>query len=154
MSEEKSKVEKKEEEHNEFGVDLSKFSFSNASKRLSHKDSERRQHEAMKLIRVQISPNDDNKKNYEGEIFCVRNKVSEGVKKFVPFHRPTHIPTILYNMLKNKKCQKFRAEQTSNGSKVIIPYEMPAYNIAVLPPLTPEEFNAIRDRQLAEGRNL
>ena len=152
MSEEK-KVEAAPKEP-DFGVNLDTFSFATSSKRMNKLDSERRQREAMKLIRVIITPNDDNKKNYEGEIFCVRNKVFEGVKKFVPFHRATHIPQILYNMIRNKKCQKFRKERNSRGIETVTSFSMPAYNISVLPPLTAAEFNAIRDRQLAEGKTL
>lgn len=146
--------DKKEQKELEFGVDLEHFSFANASHRVTKRDSEIRQRNAMKLIRVMISPNDDNKTSYDGEIFCVRNKVFEGVKKFVPFHKPTHIPMILYNMIKNKKCQKYKRERNSLGSVTVTRFQIPAYNIQVLPPLTSAEFNAIRERQLAESKSL
>ena len=101
---------------------------------------------AMRLVRCQISCNNPNKTSYQGEIFSARNK-------FIPFNVPTHIPTILLNMIKEKKLQTFVTEKLPNGMQTKRSKLVPEYNIQVLAPLTPEEFNAIRQKQLAEGNN-
>ena len=109
-------------------------------------------HKAMKLIRCRVTCNNPNKRNYTGDIFCARNAVIPEVKKFIPFNVPTHIPQILYNMLKEKQLQQFVSEKLPNGNQVKRSKLVPEYNIEVLDPLTPEEFNAIKQRQLAEGK--
>ena len=108
---------------------------------------------AMKLVRVQISCNNPNKTSYQGEIFSARNKFIPEVKKFVPFNVPTHVPQVLLNMIKEKKLQTFVTEKLPNGMQTKRSKLVPEYSITVLSPLTPEEFNAIRQKQLAEGNN-
>ena len=106
---------------------------------------------AMKLVRVQISCNNPNKGSYQGEIFSARNKYIPEVKKFIPFNVPTHIPQILLNMIREKNLQTFVTEKLPNGLQTRRSKLVPEYNIQILSPLTPEEFNAIRQKQLAEG---
>ena len=116
---------------------------------------EREEHDvykkALKLIRCNVICNNPNKKSYSGEIFCARNKSIPEVKKFIQFNTPTHIPQILYNMLKEKKVQLFKKTRVK-GVDVTTPYLANEYTIEVLPSLTPEEFEAIRQKQLAEGK--
>lgn len=106
---------------------------------------------AMKLVRCTITCNNKNKTNYTGEIFSVRNAVVEEVKKFVQFGKPTHVPAILLNMIKEKQYQMFKKTKLPNGNIITENYLTPEYNVQELPPLTPEEFQAIRRKQLAEG---
>ena len=108
--------------------------------------------DATKLVRCQISCNNKNKSEYRGEIFSVRNALIPEQKKFVPFNVPTHVPTIILNMIKEKRYQLFKDEKASNGRTVKRSYTVPEYNISILPPLTTEEFNAIKQKQLAEGQ--
>ena len=108
---------------------------------------------AMKLVRCQISCNNPNKTSYQGEIFSARNKFIPEVKKFIPFNVPTHVPMILLNMIKEKQLQTFVTEKLPNGMQTKRSKLVPEYSITVLPPLTSEEFNAIRQKQLAEGNN-
>lgn len=109
---------------------------------------------AMKLVRVRISCNDTNKRNFKGEIFTVQNSKIPYIKKFVPFNSPTHIPQIMYDMLKERLLQIFYEEKSPTGRKVKKSRLIPEYNIEVLPPLTAKELNAIRQKQLAENSNI
>jgi len=130
---------------------LRNLTFEEADKR--HMESEEKSvwKKAMKLVRVQISCNNPNKTSYQGEIFSARNKFIPEVKKFVPFNVPTHVPQILLNMIKEKQLQTFVTEKLPNGMQTKRSKLVPEYSITVLSPLTSEEFNAIRQKQLAEG---
>lgn len=132
---------------------LKGMTFEEADKRHIESEEKTVWKKAMKLVRVQISCNNPNKTSYQGEIFSARNKFIPEVKKFVPFNVPTHVPQILLNMIKEKKLQTFVTEKLPNGMQTKRSKLVPEYSITVLSPLTPEEFNAIRQKQLAEGNN-
>ena len=106
---------------------------------------------AMKLVRVKVNCNNPNKVNYEGEIFTVLNSHTE-IKKFVPFNVPTHIPTIMYNMLKEKECTVFKKKKI-NGIPSSVTKLIKEYTIEELPPISNEELEAIKHRQLADQDN-
>lgn len=129
---------------------LSKLSFADAEGIQAQKTESAQTRDAMKLIRAMITCNNKNKTNYKGEIFCARNAVLPEVKKFISFGVPTHIPQILFNVIKEKQYQMYRTERTREGVEFKKSYLVPEYNIQLLPPLTPEEFNAIKTRQLAQ----
>lgn len=108
--------------------------------------------DANKLVRVRITCNNPNKTNYTSEIFCVRNDKVAEIKKAVPFGVAWHVPRMLLNMIEEKQFQKFEKKRV-NGNQVTTTKLMPEYTIEYLPPLTEEEFEAIRQKQLAEGLN-
>ena len=130
---------------------LRNLTFADADKAKMEKEEHDVYKKALKLIRCNVICNNSNKKSYSGEIFCARNKFIPEVKKFIQFNTPTHIPQILYNMLKEKKVQLFKKTRVK-GVDVTTPYLANEYTIEVLPSLTPEEFEAIRQKQLAEGK--
>ena len=131
---------------------LATLSFADLEQKKSIEDKAKSSKEALKLVRCIVSCNNKNKTSYSGEIFSARNAVIDEVKKYIPFNVPTHIPTILLNMIREKQLQMFKKEKLSNGSVVTRSYLMPEYNIQELPPLTSAEFEAIKQKQLAEGR--
>lgn len=131
---------------------LATLSFADMEAKKMSKDKVKNAKEALKLIRCTISCNNKNKTSYSGEIFSARNAVIDEVKKYIPFNVPTHIPQILLNMIKEKQLQVFKKEKLANGTVVTRSYLTPEYNIQELPPLTPAEFEAIKQKQLAEGR--
>ena len=108
--------------------------------------------DANKLVRVRITCNNPNKTNYTSEIFCVRNDKVAEIKKAVPFGVAWHVPRMLLNMIEEKQFQKFEKKRV-NGNQITTTKLMPEYTIEYLPPLTEEEFEAIRQKQLAEGLN-
>ena len=131
---------------------LSKMTFAQAEKEASKKASGNRAKEAMRLIRCIVTCNNKNKTSYTGEIFCARNAIVPEVKKFIPFGVPTHIPKILFNMIKEKQYQQFKTKKV-NGNTVKESFMVAEYNIQLLDPISAEEFNAIKQKQLAEGFN-
>ena len=131
---------------------LSKMTFAQTEKEVSKKVSSNRAKEAMRLIRCIVTCNNKNKTSYAGEIFCARNAIVPEVKKFIPFGVPTHIPQILFNMIKEKQYQQFKIKKV-NGNNVKDSFMVAEYNIQLLDPISAEEFNAIKQKQLAEGFN-
>lgn len=105
--------------------------------------------EALKLLRVRVTCNNPNKTAYKGDIIVVANNDGVVYKKFVPFNVKYHIPQIIYNTMVEKQCLKAYTDTTSGVPKVI-KRMIPEYSIEVLTPITTEELNAIKQRQLAD----
>lgn len=105
---------------------------------------------AMKLVRVIVTPNNPSKKDLEGEIFSVANSICS-IKRYVPYNNEKgwHIENILYHMLKEKKTQVFSNKTLKDGTSVRVGREIPAYNITVLPPLTEKEKEDLAKAQRA-----
>lgn len=131
---------------------LKNLTFSEAAKKGAEAHKQSMFKRAMKLVRCTISCNNPNKRNFQGDIFSARNASIDEVKKFIPFNTPTHVPAILLNMIKEKQLQTFYTEKV-NGNQIKRVKLVPEYNVQELPPLTTEEYNAIRQKQLAEGGN-
>lgn len=132
---------------------LSKLTFEGAAKVHAQEEKMTVQKKAMKLVRCRIACNNPNKRSYQGEIFAVRNNVIPEVKKFIPFNVATHVPQIILNMIQEKQLQTFISKRLPNGIETKVTKLVPEYNIEILPPLTAEEFNAIKQKQLAEGND-
>ena len=105
--------------------------------------------EAMRLIRIRVNCMNPNKTAYEGEIFTVSNNVVGTVKKFVPYNIEGgwHVPKILYDHLKERKCQVFTTVRGPRGEKIRKGKLIPEFAIEVLPPLTEEERKDLAQRQ-------
>lgn len=112
--------------------------------------------EALKLVRVKIQCMNPNKKNMEGEIFSVGNKVIGTVKKFIPYSPSSHpegyhIPNVLYRELVNRKYQYFKEVKHNNGTKTHKAEQANEFAIQVLPPLTEKELKDLSTAQAAKG---
>lgn len=130
---------------------LKTLTFSGVEATQAQLDEAKQTKEATKLIRCIITCVNKNKTSYQGEIFTVRNAIIPEYKKFIPFGTPTHVPQIMFNVIKEKQYQMFREEKLPNGTKIKRAYMIPEYNIQILDPITRDEFEAIRKKQLAEG---
>lgn len=150
ITSEKAEISTKEKTEQEEIERLSHLSFADVDSDKAHKDEATQTHEAMRLIRAIITCNNKNKTAYQGEIFCARNAVLPEVKKFIPFGVPFHIPKILLNVIKEKQYQQYRKEKR-NGNVFNKAFLVPEYNIQELPPITRDELEAIKKKQLAEG---
>lgn len=133
---------------------LSKITFADVDSKTKKKEESDAFKHAMKLIRCIITCNNPNKSSFQGEIFSARNAKVPEVKKFIPFGTITHIPNILLNVIKEKQCQMFRKEKLPNGNMITRPFLVPEYNIQILDPISSEEFEAIKRRQLADGEGV
>jgi hypothetical protein len=104
--------------------------------------------QAMKLVRVVVTPNDPTMVNYPGLIFSVgASGLNDGrmIKKFVPFNNEEgwHVPQIILNQIEYGQMQKFKTVTRANGEKVLEPYLTKKFNVRILDPLTPEELKEV-----------
>ncbi|MGL4616522.1 MAG: hypothetical protein ACRCVV_22045 [Shewanella sp.] len=111
--------------------------------------------EATKLVRVRITCMNPSKRDIQGEIISVGNKVIGTVKKFVPFSADSHpegyhLPNVIYQAIKERKYQGFRTVSHSNGEKTKEAVMMSEFAIEVLPPLTPEQLKDLAKVQAAK----
>lgn len=107
--------------------------------------------EAGMLVRIILNPIDPLKTPRGAEMFGAGNSVAGMFKKVIPYGKPWHVPKIIVNMLQEKKYMTFTTREVK-GHEVKSKHLMPAYNIQILPDLTPEEINDLRQRQLmAQG---
>jgi len=110
--------------------------------------------DALKLIRVNITSRDPLKIAWEGEIFTVSNDVIGDVKKYIPFNTEDgyHVPQIILNALKNKKCTIFKRKKGRDGKYVNEAKQVSAFNIEYLEPLSAGELDELaRQQRLAQG---
>ena len=112
--------------------------------------------QAMKLVRVIVTPNDPLMVNYPGLIFTVGvSGINNGemIKKFVPFNNEEgwHVPTIILRQIEHAEMQKFKTITRPDGEKVLEPYLTKKFNVRELPPLTKEELEKVAARQGAAG---
>lgn len=104
--------------------------------------------EAMKLVRVQITPLDTNKAtNYDCDFFTAGNSVVGNVTRNIPFGRPWHVEQILVNAIKEKTYQQFSTKKNAQGADVVTKRNVPAYSVVELPPLTAQELKDLADLQ-------
>lgn len=104
---------------------------------------------AMKLVRVIITPMEATKAaNLESELFCAGNSKLGTVKRLVVFGEPWHVEQILLNAIKEKKYQMFTVKKNARGVEITSAKYVPAYSIAVLDDLTPEEIAELADHQI------
>lgn len=110
--------------------------------------------EANRLVRCIIQCMDPQKREWPGELFSVGSAKLGTFKKYVPYNsEPYHIPKIIYDMLKEKKCSVFYNAVGDKGHKTRKSRLIPAYSIQVLDPLTPAELKELSVKQaVAQGK--
>ncbi|MHA2023481.1 MAG: hypothetical protein ACTSWQ_07445 [Candidatus Thorarchaeota archaeon] len=106
---------------------------------------------ATKLVRCVITTRDPAKQNWEGEIISAANDLVGDQKKYVPFNLDEgyHLPQIIVNVLKDKKCSIFITKKGRDGQKVKVGKQISAYNVEILPPLTQGELDELGADQRA-----
>ena len=109
--------------------------------------------DAMKLVRVNVTSRDPMKSSWDGEILSAGNDVIGEVKKYIPFNTEEgyHIPQILVNVLKEKKCTVFVNRKGADGKMLKEAKQVSAYNIETLEPLTPDELTELARSQTDRG---
>lgn len=105
--------------------------------------------EAMKLVRVIITPMESTKAtNLESELFCAGNGVVGTVKRTIPFGEEWHVEQILLNSIKEKKYQMFMSKKNAQGAVITTAKLVPAYSISILDSLTQEELDKLAEMQI------
>lgn len=108
--------------------------------------------QANKLIRCRIVCHNPAKNKIGGEIISVGNSVIPEQRKFIKYDTPYHISQLMYNVLKEKTFTRFKTVNTQK-EKTQKAFQAKEYAIEILPPLTSEEFEAIRQRQLLDNKD-
>ncbi len=113
----------------------------------------RARRDATKLVGVNVTCKDPLKTNWEGEIFTVSNDVVGDIKKYVQFDTEDgwHVPQMIVNMLKTKKCTVFKQKKGRDGKYVSEPRVVNAFSIEYLEPLTADELDELARQQRAEA---
>jgi len=107
-----------------------------------------------RLIRCQITCMNPMKKEWAGEIISVGSAKHGTYKKFIPFDgREYHIPQIIFDMLKERKCTIFHTVTDARGQKIRKGRLIDEFSINVLPSLTAKELAELR-RQQAMANNI
>ena len=109
--------------------------------------------EQMKLIRVVVHCNNDQKSELTGETIKVANRIIGSFTKFIPFDNDEgyHIPQIMLDTLNDKVCQKWKTTKLVSGETVKMPFMTKEYSITVLPELTEEDLEKLAADQKARG---
>ena len=108
---------------------------------------------AAKLVRVRVTCMNPAKKEWDGEIISVGSAKIGTFKKFVKFNAEEgwHIPFIIYEYLKERKCSVFYTEKDHLGQKIRISNLFNVFIIDVFPSLTKDELKALAQRQAMEA---
>jgi hypothetical protein len=109
----------------------------------------RKRREAGKLTRVIVTCMNPLKKEWEGEIFTAGNRTVGTQKKYVPFNNDEgwHVPKLILNMIKDRKCQIFVNETDKKGRTTKRPKLINEFAVTVLEPLTAKELRELAERQ-------
>ena len=107
--------------------------------------------EASALVRIRITCMNPHKREWEGEIFTVANKICN-FKKFVPYNEVWHVPNMVLNMIQERQCQVFITTKGSRGFKSRTGKLIKEFGVEILPNLTKEELADLAQRQaMANG---
>lgn len=107
--------------------------------------------QALKLVRVIVTPNDPNKRDYDGDFFSGGNSLIGTHTRYVPYNNENgwHVEQIILDIIRSKKITRFVKVKTAGGVEVREARYSPAYAIQVLPDLTKEELAALGASQRA-----
>lgn len=101
------------------------------------------------LVRVIISPMNPAKAQLTCEMFSFSNDVFSE-KRVIQFGKPWHVPKGMLDDIQSRVYQAFRDIKTPRGV-VQESYFAPAYGVQILPPISQEELEEIKKKQMAEG---
>jgi hypothetical protein len=115
-------------------------------------ERQKQHNDQMKLVRCRIVNLNPAKKDLQGEIFSVQNRLLGTVRKFIPYGEATdngyHIPHVLYTDLKDRQFVSIKRRKV-NGKEVIEQRLVKEFAIEVLEPLTDEELSQLAAQQAA-----
>ena len=111
--------------------------------------------EALKLVRVIVTPMDPLRTQLDGQIFTAGNSVVGSIAKYVDFNNPAGymVPQIILNAIRALEYVHHYTVKDARGRDVNRHRMVKAFTITELPPLTREEFDDIRRMQLSRGAN-
>lgn len=112
--------------------------------------------ENMKLVRCSIRNNNPNKEGMHGEIITFANAAIGKVTKYVPWDEAGnsyHVPLCIYKILKRRKYLSVTSHvDRATGRMIVERVFKPEFTIEILPPLTPEELQDLKNKQSARSQ--
>ena len=105
------------------------------------------------LVRIRCQNMNHIKKDWNGEFISVGSAKLGTYKKFIPFDGEVyHVPQIIFDVMKDKRCSQFYNAKDERGQSVRKSRLIPEYAIEVLPRLSPVELQELAAQQaLAAG---
>ena len=124
-----------------------------SEKQFKEEEFRLRKSNAGKLMRVRVTCMNPAKKEWDGEIISVGSSKIGTYKKFVKFNAEDgwHIPYIIYQYMKEKKCSVFYTVTDQRGQKIRKAKLVNEFNMEVLPSLTDDELKALAQQQAMEA---
>jgi len=115
--------------------------------RMSAQADERKN--ANRLVRIRLTCMNPLKKAWPGEIISVGSARMGTFKKYIPFRaeEPYHVPLVIYEELKTRKCRVGITVDGPNGQKVNRYKLINEFAVELLPPLSSEELRRLAQRQ-------
>lgn len=107
-------------------------------------------HVYMKLRRIILKPVAPAYQDMSMAYVSVENEFIEA-SRYVPFNVPWHVEEVLYQELKQKKAVSVKAKGTRERQTQEY-FDIPAFSVEDLDPLTKEEVKALGKEQEASGR--
>ena len=107
----------------------------------------RRKRSVGALKRIRVTCMNPTKSDWDGEVLSVGSATMGTWKKFVPFNgKPYHVPQMIYDMLKERKCTIFTTVR-ERGQNFKKPELINEFAIHDLEPLTQAELKELAQRQ-------
>lgn len=107
--------------------------------------------DALRLIRVIVTPNEVYKREFQSELIQAGNSVLGTISRAVPFGVEWHIEHILLQSLKERQMHIMVKRKNAEGNEYYESKLAPAYTIQELPPLTQEELEELARNQMARN---
>jgi len=110
--------------------------------------------EQLALVRIRVTCMNPNKREWQGEMITAGNRLVGHVTKFVPFNGADegwHVPRIILNVMRERKCQVFETTKTRNGVSMRKGRLINEFAIEELPMLTEQELKDLAQRQAMAG---
>lgn len=107
--------------------------------------------EATRLVRIRITCMNPAKKELDGEIITVANRLVGELKRYIPYNAEDgwHVPYMMYLHLQERQCQVFTTKRNHRGVEQREGRLIKEFAIEMLPDLTKEELAELAARQAA-----
>jgi len=117
-----------------------------------HERNKRIRDKANTLVRIQVTNMNPRMGELEGQYYSAGNTLVGQITKYVQFNVPWHVPFMVLEAMKERKCQVFYNERKKNGDTVRKGKLIPELSIQELPYLSPREMKDLAQRQaMANG---
>lgn len=109
---------------------------------------------ATKLVRVKVTCLNPNKREWAGELFTGQTSEVNAIKKYVPFDNEEgwHVPNLLLDIIRNRKCQVFKTVKHPNGNTTAKPTMINEFAVVEMEPLNQKQINDLAKAQAAGNR--